>query len=103
MVGQVYYIVYIGVLGGVLFIKFIYPFINKMDAIFDKGYFKAVTVCLILFMIFNVAISGLVGVRQLERKNNIAANSYMDTFFDKYYPDEKLKVIYSNVKMVNSN
>lgn len=102
MVGQVYCIACIGEHGGILFVKYIYPIINKMDAIFEKGYFKAVTACLILFMIFNIAISGLVGVRQLERKNNVAANSYIDTFFDKYYPDEKLKIIYSNVKIVNN-
>lgn len=102
MVEQVYYIACIGEHGGILFIRFIYPIINKMSAIFEKRYFKAITVCLILFMIFNVAISGLVGVRQLERKNNVAANSYIDTLFDKYYPDEKLKTIYSNVKMVNN-
>lgn len=102
MVGQAYCIAYIGEHGGILFVKYIYPTINKMDDIFKKGYFKAVTTCLILFMVFNVAVSGLVGVRQLERKNNVAANSYIDTFFDKYYPDEKLKIIYSNVKMVNN-
>ena len=45
-------------------------------------------------------MSGMAGARQLERKNNIAANGYIDNFFDKHYPDEKLEQIYSNAKTV---
>lgn len=86
--------------GGVLFVKFILPLIDKLNTWCSRANFKYVTAVLVLFIIFDVTISGLAGARQLERRNNIAASGYMDTFLDKFYPDEKLKEIYSNAKMV---
>lgn len=54
-----------------------------------------------MMLTFDIVMSGMAGSRQLERKNNIAANGYIDNFFDEYYPDEKLEQIYSNAKTVN--
>ena len=68
-------------IGGVLFVRFILPLIRNIT--------------------FDIVMSGMAGSRQLERKNNIAANGYIDNFFDEYYPDEKLEQIYSNAKTVN--
>lgn len=86
--------------GGVLFVKFILPWIDKLNNWCSKPSFRYATTFLALFIIFDVVMSGMAGARQLERRNNIAASGYMDTFFDKYYPDEKLKEIYSNAKIV---
>ena len=36
----------------------------------------------------------------LERRKNMEAKNDMDVFFDIYYPDSKLKEIYSNAKEV---
>ena len=63
--------------------------------------FRFITAFLVLFITFDIVMSGMAGSRQLERKNNIAANGYIDNFFDEYYPDEKLEQIYSNAKTVN--
>lgn len=86
--------------GGVLFVKFILPLIDKLNNWCSRANFRYATTFLVLFITFDVIISGMAGARQLERRNNIAASGYMDTFFDKYYPDEKLKEIYSNAKIV---
>ena len=87
-------------IGGILFVKFILPLINKLNIWYKKTNFRYITTFLILFITFDIIISGMAGVRQLERKNNISAQGYIDNFFDKYYPDEKLKKIYSNAKTV---
>ena len=87
--------------GGVLFVKFILPRINYLNDWCKKTNFKCLTAFLVLFITFDIIISGMAGVRQLERRNNIAANGYIDSFFDEYYPDEKLEQIYSNAKSVN--
>ena len=88
-------------IGGVLFVKFILPFINYLKEWCKNTNFKCVTAFLVLFIIFDIIISGMAGTRQLERKNNIEANGYIDNFFDEYYPDSKLEQIYSNAKTVN--
>lgn len=86
--------------GGILFVKFILPLIDKLNNWYNKKNFKVITVVLVLFISFDIIISGMAGARQLERRSNIAANSYMDTFFDTHYPDAKLRNIYSNAKEV---
>ena len=91
--------VYWGI-GGILFVKFILPLIDKLNNWYNKKNFKVITVVLALFISFDIIFSGMAGARQLERRKNIVANSYMDTFFDTHYPDAKLRNIYSNVKEV---
>ena len=87
--------------GGVLFVRFILPLIRNLNGWCKNTNFRYVTAFLVLFITFDIVMSGMAGSRQLERKNNIAANGYIDNFFDEYYPDEKLEQIYSNAKTVN--
>ena len=88
-------------IGGVLFVRFILPLIRNLNEWCKNTNFKFITAFLVLFITFDIVMSGMAGSRQLERKNNIAANGYIDNFFDEYYPDEKLEQIYSNAKTVN--
>lgn len=87
--------------GGVLFVRFILPLIRNLNGWCKNTNFRYITAFLVLFITFDIVMSGMAGSRQLERKNNIAANGYIDNFFDEYYPDEKLEQIYSNAKTVN--
>ena len=88
-------------IGGVLFVRFILPLIRNLNEWCKNTNFRYITIFLVLFIVFDILISGMAGARQLERKNNIEANGYIDNFFDEYYPDEKLEQIYSNAKTVN--
>ena len=88
-------------IGGVLFVRFILPLIHNLNEWCKNTNFRFITAFLVLFITFDIVMSGMAGSRQLERKNNIAANGYIDNFFDEYYPDEKLEQIYSNAKTVN--
>lgn len=88
-------------IGGVLFVRFILPLIRNLNGWCKNTNFRFITAFLVLFITFDIVMSGMAGSRQLERKNNIAANGYIDNFFDEYYPDEKLEQIYSNAKTVN--
>ena len=88
-------------IGGVLFVRFILPLIRNLNEWCKNTNFRFITAFLVLFITFDIVMSGMAGSRQLERKNNIAANGYIDNFFDEYYPDEKLEQIYSNAKTVN--
>ena len=88
-------------IGGVLLVRFILPLIRNLNEWCKNTNFRFITAFLVLFITFDIVMSGMAGSRQLERKNNIAANGYIDNFFDEYYPDEKLEQIYSNAKTVN--
>ena len=80
-------------IGGVLFVRFILPLIRNLNEWCKNTNFRYITAFLVLFITFDIVMSGMAGSRQLERKNNIAANGYIDNFFDEYYPDEKLEQI----------
>ena len=81
---------------GVFFIKMVYPKLTIMDNLLDKVSFKYATTFLVLFMVFNITISGLAGYRQKERIEHISARSNIDVFLDNYYSDYVMSRIYSN-------
>lgn len=83
-------------LAGILFVKFIYPYVFKLDKLVDNTHFIYLTTALTVFMVFNLTISCLAGTRQYERYNNISASSNMDYFLDEYYPDSKMNKIFAN-------
>lgn len=84
-------------LGGIIFIKWLYPYTIKLD---DFNYLSKkaqfTTVALFTFMIFNMTISMFAGYRQYERTKNIAADTRFEQFLDKHYPDKIMDIIFSN-------
>ena len=82
---------------GVVFIKLIYPYIEKL---FDKMNMtvvkKFVTALAVIFMIFNISISSLAARRQYERREHIAPENEIDEFLDEHYPDEFMNKVYAN-------
>lgn len=83
-------------IGGVLFMKYIMPFIENIGKVTKNNYFKTVTALFAIFMIFNICVSSMAAIRQDERNREIAASSNIDAFFDKYYSDEVMDEIYEN-------
>lgn len=82
--------------GGVLFVKYVYPFIEKLISKIDLLALKQITLILLVLVIFDVAISCVAANRQKERVEGISANSRLDKFCDEYYPDSVMNYIYSN-------
>lgn len=93
------YCLYWGIIA-VLFLKIIYPLCIKLDVILKYKQIKILTVCLMVFMAFDITISCLAAVRQQERRNCIPANSKVDEFLDKHYTDTFLDSVYNNKKEV---
>ena len=83
-------------IGGVLFMKYVIPLIHQIDKVLKNQYFRTVTALFIIFMLFNISVSSMAAIRQDERNRQIAASSNIDLFFDKYYPDNVMDVIYEN-------
>lgn len=82
---------------GVIFIKLIYPQTKRLDNFsnISKGA-KVATFSFIIFMVINIIISMLAGYRQYERMKNIPADTRLEKFLDKYYPDSIMDIIFSN-------
>lgn len=82
--------------GGVLFVKYVYPFIEKIINKLDLLALKHITVILIVLLVFDVGISCVASSRQKERVEGVAASSNLDRFCDEHYPDSVMDYIYSN-------
>ena len=93
----VLYCIFWGILG-VVYLKAILPYIQKLDElILNKGV-KIITCILLAFMIFDVTISCMAGIRQNERRKNIPPDNKLESFIDKKYPDEYMDKVYINKK-----
>ena len=68
--------------GGVLFVKYVYPFIEKIINKLDLLAVKHITVILIVLLAFDVGISCIASSRQKERVEGVAASSNLDIFCD---------------------
>lgn len=93
------YAVYWGIIA-VAYLKIVYPAFQKMEPMIEKKSIRIVTVFFMLFMSFDITISCMAGSRQQERRQNVPANSAIDEFLDRCYPDELLDRIYNNKKNV---
>ncbi len=82
--------------GGVLFMQYVYPMIEKMDEYLNNANFKSLTTAFVIFMIFNISISYMAANRQEARMRKIEPISKMDLFLDRYYPDTVMDKVYAN-------
>ena len=87
-------------IGGILFMKYIKPYLEKIDNFYNKKWYKIITVLLAIFILFDIILSGMACFRQVERKENVEAKTNIGIFLDKYYPDEVLNKIYSGAKEI---
>ena len=87
-------------IGGILFMKFVYPHIKRIEEYLKNSYFRFATYLLIIFMAFNISISTLAAFRQDERRNNISPSDAFDNFLDTYYSDEVMDRVYENKKEI---
>lgn len=85
---------------GILYITYIDPLLEKLKEKINKRSLKMVTSVIVIFMVFNICISYAAANRQTERRKNIAPNSSLDLFLDRYYSDEYMDSIYANKKEV---
>lgn len=84
-------------IGGLLFMKFIYPFLSKL---IEKIPYKIGTTALpilVVFMLLNMLISYSALFRQQERLSGTAPRTFIGEIYDKVYTDEFLKTIYPNM------
>ena len=85
----------------VIWLKLCYPFLSRFIEQIPKK--TGVIVCrvLVVFMVFDIGMSGLALARYSERQaGNGAVQSRLERYLDQHFPDEKMKEIYPNAKFV---
>lgn len=83
-------------IAGILYIKYIENFIDKIGVLLERKQLKVLTKFAILFMIFNISISGLAAIRQAKRREDIDPKNEIEILLDKYYPDEYMDNVFVN-------
>lgn len=85
----------------VIFLKIIYPWLEKIEPLIRKKAIRIFTVFFMIFMTFDIVISCMAGNRQQERRKQIPPKNRMDVFLDQTYPDEYLDRVYNNKIEIN--
>lgn len=82
---------------GVVFVKYVYPFISKRIERIPYNLGNLLTRILVVFMIFNMAISWTAIIRQTLRRNHIPPFTPIGKFYDIHYTDEFLSKYFPNM------
>lgn len=85
---------------GVLFMKGILPFFDKMIEKIPNTSGLIVTWALLFFMGFNIFLSATAVKRQSDRREGIKPKNSYEQYLDRKYTDDVLKKIYANMKAV---
>ena len=85
----------------VIWLKLCYPFLSRFIEQIPKK--TGVIVCrvLVVFMVFDIGMSGLALARYSERQaGNGAVQSRLERYLDQHFPDEKMKEMYHKERVV---
>lgn len=94
------YSVFWGILG-VMWIKSIYPRMAKWILKIPNKIGKVMTWLLVVFMIFNGAMSMISMLRWSERIHGYQADNAFEEFIDERFPDERMERIFANMEFGN--
>lgn len=85
---------------GLVWVKEVFPRISLLVDRIPKSFNKCLIVALTVFMSFNMIVTAFAIGRQSQRRLSLPADSRIDRFLDKHYPDEFLKRKFPNMKAV---
>ncbi len=81
-------------------VHFVYPYLSKWIEKIPNKIGKPLVVVLVIFMTLNMIISWTALGRATLRNKGYEPFTFIGEFYDKVYPDEFLKTIYTNMKWV---
>ncbi len=85
---------------GIFWLRKIFPWIEKNVTKLKILQNNILIICLAIFMILNICISGMAVSRWSARSHGIEASNIFEVTLDKLYPDAFLEVIYPNMKVI---
>ena len=81
------------------FVKEIYPIIDNFYHKINNKLGSIILKTLIIFLCLDMFISFSAIIRQYLRRQNIKTFTFYGDLLDKYYPDERLKKVYTNMEV----
>ncbi|MGN0415759.1 MAG: putative ABC transporter permease [Agathobacter sp.] len=91
-------------IAAVIWMKILYPFLSRLIEKIPKRTGVVISWILIVFMVFDITVSGLALIRYSDRHSSKAADnaeSGISTFLDEHFPDERMERIYPNAIIRN--
>lgn len=88
-----------GVLG-LVWVKDLYPVLSGWIQKIPRKVGKPLTICVAIFITIDMALSAGAVYRRSERVNNVPAENGAQEFFDEWFPDEFLDIIYPHMQYV---
>ena len=85
---------------GLIWVKDLYPLFSRNIQKIPKKVGRPLTVAVTLFMAADIALSAGAVYRESQRINNIPATNAVQEFFDEWFPDEFLDIIYPHMQYV---
>lgn len=89
-------------IAAVIWIKGVYPFLARLIEKIPMKPGKILSYVIVVFMMFNMAVSALALARYSARNQEIEAGNSLEHFLDEHYPDERMERIYPNAIMRNN-
>lgn len=83
-------------IAAVVWMRFLYPILSGWIEKLPMRAGRILLNVLIVFMVFDMAVSALAFSRYVERHDGIAASCVMDELMDERFPDERIERIYPN-------
>ena len=87
-------------IAAVVWIKNLYPIFSGLIEKLPVSFGKMLTWFLVVFMIFDIALSSAAMARSGQREKNIPATNALETWLDIHYDDAKMQKIYPNSESV---
>lgn len=85
-------------LGGLVFMRYIYPFLSKLIEMIPYKVGKILLPVLVVFMALNMFVSYTALFRQAQRIDGKPPITFLGEWYDIFYTDEFLATIYPNMK-----
>ena len=82
----------------VAWVKLCFPHVSRGIEFIRRHTGRWLTVLVGVFMVVNMAVSGLALIRSDARSEGIEASNALDLFLDEHFPDERMERIYPNAK-----
>lgn len=85
-----------------VWMKLLYPWVSKWIEKVPKTTGTVISYLVLVFMVWNVMVSGLALGRYSERAQGIPAKNQAESWIDEQFPDQKMEQIYPNAKMTGT-
>lgn len=85
---------------GLVWVRYLYPFASKQIEKIPKRLGSVITTFLVIFMIFNAAMSVFATYRWTQRDNGIPASNGFEEYVDRKFDDDRMNLLFPHMQPV---